>query len=757
MSTCVTLPSTLPDLLEARREDILRRWEARVSQRLGERSLSHEERLDSLPGLVDTLVELVRGGHVPSELERARTVGGRHGRIRHREGLDLDTVVLEHGLLRDTVLEVLQEAGWAPELTGLRMLNQALDASLANAVVQFTREQERRLRDTEATLLAILDHAPAAIYAKDPHGRYLFVNHSFGRALGRNREDVVGRTDGELLPAELAAAFTLSDKRVLATRQPVITDDQVPNPEGMRTYQSLKFPLPDADGRIFAVCGISTDVTEARHLQAERDEAREHLRRVITQLPVILWSADNRGTITLMEGEGLRSLGMTPGALVGRSTFEVYADRPELIEAAHRAQAGESMAMELEMGGSWFMAYISPVLGPDGRVKSVAGVSLDITQRRRAELVLRQWETRYRLATQATTDVIYDWELDSGRIEWSELAARQFRLPPGSSRLDFHWWSTRIHPEDRERVDRGIQTVIDHGAENWSDEYRFLLGDGTWAFISDRGHVVRDATGRAVRMVGAMQDVTQRRAAELEAKRRAEFEQLLIGIVGHDLRNPISAITMATTTLLRRECVDERQRKVLGRILSSAERATRMLRDVLDFTQARLGGGIPMQPRPFDLHELTRQVMDEVQLAWPGRRLQVESGGDGKGLWDPDRLAQVITNLVNNALKYSPEHCPVRVRTRGLRDAVVLAVHNEGAVIPAELRARLFEPLKRAAPPHDTREGRGLGLGLFIVKHIVDAHGGALRVRSTELEGTTFLVRLPRQPGARGPKAPGGT
>ncbi|MFP2903917.1 PAS domain-containing protein [Pyxidicoccus sp. 3LFB2] len=751
MNPCATPPGRLPDLLEARREDILRRWEARVETVLGANPAPRMGPLSSLPVLMDSLVEMLRTLQVAPDLERARAIGGRHGRERYEAGSDIGAVVHEYGLLRDTILEVLEEAGWVPELAGLRVLNQALDACIAHAVVQYAQDHDQAMLATKAKLHDILDHAPAAIYGKDTEGRYLFVNRSYEQATGLVNQQVVGHTDAELFPPEVAEWFFENDMRVLASGQPHSYEEVVLQKDGPHLYRSLKFLLPDARGQPYAVCGISTDVTETVRMEHERDEARENLRRVLTQLPVILWSTDAHGIITLFEGEGLKVIGLESGQFVGRSTFELYADRPDLIEATHRAQQGESFSMEMEMGGAWFMTRISPVLGPDGRVVTVAGVGLDISERHRAEEVLRQSETRYRLATLATSDVIYDWQFDSGHIEWSELAVRQFRLPSPQPRLDIEEWTRHIHPEDRERVSRNMQAVIDRGEEHWTDEYRFLRGDGTWAVISDRGHVVRDGAGRAVRMVGAMQDVTERRAAEQEAKRRAEFEQLLIGIVSHDLRNPLNAITMATTTLLRREGMDERQRKVMGRILSSAERATRMLRDILDFTQARLGGGIPMQPRALDLHELTRQVVDEVQLANPERRLDIQCGGDGRGLWDADRLAQVITNLVNNAIHYSPEHCPVRVRTHGTRDAVALAVHNPGSAIPAELRSRLFEPMKRAERK-GTRDSRGLGLGLFIVKHIVDAHGGTLRVRSTEQEGTTFMVRLPRQLGRRAPE-----
>jgi PAS domain S-box-containing protein len=744
MSLCASPGEALPDLLEARKEDILRRWEARVSRMLGEGLLPRAERVDSLPDFVDSVVQALRGLHEPSGPGGARALGGRHGRERYQAGIGLASVVHEYGLLRDAILEVLEEAGWVPELSALRALNRALDAGLADAVAQHSGAHERVVQATEARLLRILDHAPTSIYAKDTQGRYLFVNRAFAHTIGRSREEILDRTDEELLmPPGMVEVCGASDRQVLASGHSVSTDEQIPQRDGVHTYHSLKFPLPDVNGRVGAVCGISTDVTEARRAERERDEAREHLRRVITQLPIILWATDARGILTLFEGEGLRALGLARGQFVGRSAFELYADRPDMLAATRQAQAGQSFSMELEMGGSWFLAQVTPVLGPDGTVVSVAGVSLDITERRRAEEVLRQSETRYRLATLATSDVIYDWELATGHIEWSELAARQFRLVSGPPRLDIDWWAQSIHPEDRERVARDMQAVIDAGQDHWTDEYRFRRGDGTWAVISDQGRVVRDAAGRAVRMVGAMHDITEQRASEAEARRRADFEQLLIGIVGHDLRNPLSAITMASTTLLRCESLDTRQRTALARILSSAERATRMLRDVLDFTQARLGGGIPMQPRPVELHELTRQVVDEVRLAHPERQLEVECRGDGRGVWDPDRLAQVITNLVSNALHHGLAHCPVRVRTHGTHDAVTLAVHNVGPPIPTDLRPRLFEPMKRAAPK-EARSSHGLGLGLFIVKHIVDAHGGSLRVHSTEQDGTTFVVRLPR-------------
>ena len=364
---------------------------------------------------------------------------------------------------------------------------------------------------------------------------------------------------------------------------------------------------------------------------------------------------------------------------------------------------------------------------------------------RSSEAELRESELRYRLATQAASDAIWDWNIDSGQVHWSETIHRLIGRAPGEAELALSWWTMRIHPEDRERIVRSLQAALDGGEAHWEGEYRFQRADSSYMFVRDRGYVVRNARGRAVRMVGALQDVTEHKLAEEEAQRRAEFEQHLIGIVSHDLRNPLSAILMATTLLLKHEGLNEPHRRSLHRILTSARRATRMLSDLLDFTQARLGGALPVTPHPVDLHELTRQVLEEVQIAHPHRRILLEKSGDGRGKWDGDRLAQLITNLVSNALTYGKEHCAVRVRTLGRSDAVLLSVHNLGKPIPPTIMPNLFQPLWRGEGK-GSRGGHSIGLGLFIVKHIVDAHGGSISVDSNAENGTTFTVSLPRRP-----------
>jgi signal transduction histidine kinase len=230
-----------------------------------------------------------------------------------------------------------------------------------------------------------------------------------------------------------------------------------------------------------------------------------------------------------------------------------------------------------------------------------------------------------------------------------------------------------------------------------------------------------------------------------EAKRRTEFEQQLIGIVSHDLRNPIGAILLSANALLKREELSARAAQNAARIISSAERAHRLIRDLLDFTQARLGGGIPIERRPLDFHEATRQALEEVEVTFPERRILLEQEGDGQGEWDVERLGQVVQNLVTNALRYSAPKTPVRVSTRGAEAAVLLEVHNQGPPIAPERIPHLFQAMTRGTQEVD-HATRSVGLGLFIVDQVVRAHGGTIEVSSTEAEGTCVTVRLPRSP-----------
>ncbi len=231
------------------------------------------------------------------------------------------------------------------------------------------------------------------------------------------------------------------------------------------------------------------------------------------------------------------------------------------------------------------------------------------------------------------------------------------------------------------------------------------------------------------------------------------LNELFVAVLGHDLRTPLSAISLGAAILLKRSALRPEDAKAVGRIASSADRIARMIGQVLDLTRSRLAGGIPVRPERLDLHELARKVVDELKLAHPDASFRLELEGDCWGEWDPDRLAQVLSNLGGNAVQHGAE-APVVLTVSGSGgDTVSLAVHNSGPPILPESVETIFDAFR--AGTRSPGSSAGLGLGLYITREIVRAHGGSIAVRSTDGAGTTFTVRLPRRAGARGAERTG--
>jgi PAS domain S-box-containing protein len=248
-------------------------------------------------------------------------------------------------------------------------------------------------------------------------------------------------------------------------------------------------------------------------------------------------------------------------------------------------------------------------------------------------------------------------------------------------------------------------------------------------------------------------DVTQRRRTEKEAalaragveeERRkiqaaAEFERKLLGIVGHDLRNPLASLRLGLQTILKRGVGDEHL-PTLERMERSSDRMQAIIAGLLDLTRIRQGHGLPLAPEPVSLETVVGRALDAIPEEQV-RRIRREVRARPEGLWDPERLAQAVTNLLGNALQHGDPERPVTLGITAGEGRAQLSVHNYGTPIPEEMVAGLFEPFQRGQQP-GAREG-SVGLGLYIVRQVMLGHGGEVRVRSIAEEGTTFTLDLP--------------
>jgi signal transduction histidine kinase len=312
----------------------------------------------------------------------------------------------------------------------------------------------------------------------------------------------------------------------------------------------------------------------------------------------------------------------------------------------------------------------------------------------------------------------------------------------------------RVGPEVRALADGPLAEV--QRAEQAELARRHLA----WRRRSVLGAVVFTVASVAllVLLVGAARLV----AAEMRARERLsaeragmlEVQQQLMAVVSHDLRNPLATMKGAASLIARGPAPGADHREEARRIVSNARRMERLIRDLLDFSRLRAGVGLPVTPTDTDLVEVCRRAVADLGRDAEGV-VAVDERGDPTGRWDPDRLEQVVQNLVTNALKYGPASAPVRILVDGAGDEVRLLVHDEGGGIPPALHAAIFEPFRRGRAG-DAEATRSAGLGLYIVRRIAEAHGGAADVDSAPGRGTTFTVRLPRRAAPAAPAAADG-
>jgi signal transduction histidine kinase len=221
---------------------------------------------------------------------------------------------------------------------------------------------------------------------------------------------------------------------------------------------------------------------------------------------------------------------------------------------------------------------------------------------------------------------------------------------------------------------------------------------------------------------------------------------MFLGILGHDLRNPLSAITL-TAKVARVSLPDITALPgQLAQIIQSAQAISALITDLIDFTSSAMGVGLRLKPERADLHLLCDEVLREMRAAHPDRSARLNARGDLTGAWDPHRLRQLISNLVANAFQHGAPTAPVELTADGSNpDTVIISVHNQGETIPAHVLPTIFDPLTRAPAAIQHRQTPGsIGLGLYIVREIATAHGGAAELTSTPTTGTTATIHLPR-------------
>ena len=416
-------------------------------------------------------------------------------------------------------------------------------------------------------------------------------------------------------------------------------------------------------------------------------------------------------------------------------------------------QGDEHTAVELMKAGA--VDYISKAHLTPERVAASVRQALRVFE---AEDAFRQSQQRLQLAVEATALGTWDFHPQTGQLEWSQRCKAMFGLS-ADAQVDYATFLSCLHPDDRDRADQAVRAALQLRTGGVFDiEYRTVgAADGAERWVRATGRAFFDEHGQPVRFIGTTQDITERKqldeqkARALEAERvareRAEaasrMREDLVAIVSHDLRNPLSAITMSAQ-LLRHSLPAElsgRAAKQLEIIARSAERMKRLISDLLDVALID-AGGLAVDQQPHGAQALLLEVLEMLQPVASDKSIRVDVVNTPPELAvraDKERVLQVLSNLVGNAIKFTREGGSITLRAEPQAELVSFCVSDTGQGISEEQMPHLFDRYWQAK-----KDGRmGIGLGLSIAKGIVEAHGGSIWAESTLGKGTTFHFTLP--------------
>jgi PAS domain S-box-containing protein len=477
------------------------------------------------------------------------------------------------------------------------------------------------------------------------------------------------------------------------------------------------------------------------------------------------WDYDFANHRLVWSEEVYRILGISPiDSAPNSETFyhHVHPDDLALINREKRAAMEGSRRANIEYriirpgGEVRHIHQISEMIFDDqGRPSRETGTMQDITDRKLAHEALRQSEERFKLVARAVSDVVWDWDLSANTLWWNDGFLITFGYVASEIEPGIESWTSRIHPDERSRVVDSIHHAIDAGTESWSSEYRFQRKDGSYAFVQDRGYILRDPTGKGVRMVGGMRDLTEQKKMEAQSLRAQRMESIgtLAGGIAHDLNNVLAPIMMSIDLLKFDSGNDTHRRRILDTIYISCRHGADLVRQVLSFARGLDGQRIVTQ-----LRHLIDDLEGIISETFP-RNIRIVTDVPNN-LWpitgDPSQLHQVLLNLAVNARDAMPQGGTLTLAAANLTiDAqyagmsqeakagtyVLLRVTDTGQGIPPEVREHIFEAF------FTTKElGKGTGIGLATVHTVVKSHGGFLNVESEVGRGTTFKIYLPANP-----------
>ena len=615
---------------------------------------------------------------------------------------------------------------------------------------------------TNSSGSALFGQGAEAVFMLDGAGNFRQANQRFAELLGRAAHELTGTAFLDRLSPDEATRLQPMLARV-AAGDVLRVHLRVPVAGGSRELWLRLMPVLTAAGGIDGVWGMVHTVSDGVPID-ESDlmdlvEREKQLLLFFNSISDITFALDveegGRYRFTFANRAFEKTTGVPAAQVIGRYVDEVIPE-PSLhlvLEKYREAVATRKHVVWQETsnypsGPVTGEVCVTPICDAAGHCHQLVGIVHDLTKEKHIEEDLRRSNERFGYALRATTDAIYEWTVATDMLYWGQGFTELFGYSISQNPAPFGEWAVYVHPADQARVVEGLRRkMFDTQDAYWQEEYRFRRADGTWAYVFDRGYLLRDEAGQPVRMIGAMQDITKRQQAAAEQRRlterltrqNADLQQFVY-IVSHNLRAPLANALGFTQLLGQVDKASEVFDNSLDKLHTSLGQLDQVLTDVNDILTLRDEPG-GHQPEPVPLADVCRQAAEGL-----GESLRAAGGHLDNRLPDDLRLNgrrayfhSIFHNLISNAVKYRAEDRPLRIiiaatpRPEGYVDIDV--EDNGSGFDQSRIGDDIFQLYRRF---HPGKSGRGIGL--YLVKAHTEALGGRVVVRSQPGIGTRFTL-----------------
>ncbi|TVQ19679.1 MAG: PAS domain S-box protein [Leptolyngbya sp. DLM2.Bin15] len=682
----------------------------------------------------------------------------RHPRAQELESINLATDILKIAIEQARAAQALEQ------------LNQELEDRVS--------QRTRALQESEAKLQAILDFAPAAIYVKDLDGRHTLVNRAFLTMFDCTVGDIIGYTNQDFFEPEVAQRLDINDQMVLSAGHFQQYEEDFRVGDTVYTLLSNKFLLFNQEQLPYAICGISTDVSERKATQKALRQKEDRLQRIAANAPGAIYQYVLRGDgshefIYMSDrAQDIFELDMNTIQQDANTVFSMTHpdDMPSLQQSiAKSATTLNSWVWEgrfITPSGhlKWLQGIAQPERQPNGDILW-DGLILDVSDRKRAEELLQESEEKYRNLVENANDIIYILSLDGVFTyvspNWTEILGHDIEDVVHQSFVPF------VHPDDVPQCMAFLHRMIETGMKQNGVEYRVRHNNGEWRWHTSNAAPQRDQQGAIVSCLGIAHDITDRKQAEellqrsnAELARATRMKDEFLANMSHELRTPLNAILGMSEGLQEQVFgpINTKQQKAIATVERSGRHLLELINDILDLSKIE-AGHLKLELNDVSVKTLCSTSCTFVkQLAFNKQiNLIADIPQELEHLKirvDDRRIRQVLINLLSNAVKFTPDGGQVQLTVSletspsrshsplDVEHSIWFSVIDNGIGIAQEHLSRLCESFVQIDSSL-SRQYAGTGLGLAIVKQLVEMHGGQISIVSEVGRGSCFTVKLP--------------